>query len=437
MHTSLVQRAVVGLPAATRSHRRLISGRDFRLLWLGEGISLVGDELHVIALTWLALEVTGSPAILGNILAVAMLARAGWMLLGGVVVDRVSPRRVMVAINALRAVLGATLTAFVLLDLLAVWHLYVFAFAFGLLDAFFQPAFLAIPPLLVASDDLPPANALLQATRRACDMLGPALGGVLLAKSGAGAAFGADAVSFALAAILFARIRTGEQALPHGAIPVAGRAGAPWRRLLHELEQGLRYIWRDRVLRFLVVAVSVVQLMLTGPLAVGLPTLARTRFAADPLAFGLLLSAFGGGALVGTLLGGVPGRSARWRQSITGVIGTFGVCFLVVSRAPAAPVAALAVALAGVGAGFVLVLIYTAFQQHSTPDMRGRALSVPGFAALACGALSNRLAGTVAEHDAGLLFAGAGGLLLCIAAGFGLSRSVPELTSNDTPGRAG
>jgi predicted MFS family arabinose efflux permease len=149
------------------------------------------------------------------------------MLLGGVVVDRVSPRRVMVAINALRAVLGAMLTAFVLLDLLAVWHLYVFAFAFGLLDAFFQPAFLAIPPLLVASDDLPPANALLQATRRACDMLGPALGGVLLAKSGAGAAFGADAVSFALAAILFARIRTGEQALP--AAPSTSPAGPALR----------------------------------------------------------------------------------------------------------------------------------------------------------------------------------------------------------------
>ena len=435
MQTTHVQRAVVDLPATTRSHRRLITRRDFRLLWLGEGISLVGDELHIVALTWLALEIAGA-ATLGSILAVAMLARAACMLLGGVVVDRVSPRRVMVAINGLRAILGAALTAIVLLDLLAVWHLYVFAFAFGLLDAFFQPAFLAIPPLLVASDELSPANALLQATRRACDMLGPALGGVLLAVSGAGAAFGADAVSFALAAALFAGIRADGQALSRGTIPIAGQAGAQWRRVLRELEQGLRHVWRDPVLRFLVVAVAVVQLMLTGPLAVGLPTLARTRFAADPLAFGLLLSAFGGGALVGTLLGGLPGRSARWQQRITGAIGTFGVCFLIISRAPTAVVAALAVAVAGAGAGFVLVLIYTAFQQHSTPDMRGRALSVPGFAALACGALSNTLAGIVAEQDAGLLFASAGALLLCIAAGFGLSRSVRELTSSDTPQRA-
>ncbi|HZG68756.1 MAG TPA: MFS transporter, partial [Herpetosiphonaceae bacterium] len=373
------------------------------------------------------LEVTGSPAILGNILAVAMLARAGWMLLGGVVVDRVSPRRVMVAINALRAVLGAMLTAFVLLDLLAVWHLYVFAFAFGLLDAFFQPAFLAIPPLLVASDELPPANAVLQATRRACDMLGPALGGVLLKVSGAGAAFGADAVSFALAAILFARIRTGDQAQARLTIPVFGQFGAQFRRVPHELGQGLRHVGRDRVLRILVLVVAIVNLMLAGPLAVGLPTLARTRFAADPLAFGLLLSAFGGGALVGTLLGGVPQLSARWGQWIIGAIASFGICFLIVSRAPTALIAALAVALAGVGAGFVLVLTYTAFQQHSAPEMRGRTLSVPGFASLACAALSNALAGVVAARDAGLLFAIAGGLLLCTAAGFGLNRTVRGL----------
>ncbi|HZG66225.1 MAG TPA: MFS transporter [Herpetosiphonaceae bacterium] len=136
MQTSHVQHALADLPASPPSHRRLIARRDFRLLWLGEGISLVGDEFHVIALTWLVLDVTGSAAILGSVLALAMLARAGCMLLGGVVVDRVSPRRVMVGVNVLRAVLGAVLTAFVLLDVLAVWHLYAFAFAFGLLDAF-------------------------------------------------------------------------------------------------------------------------------------------------------------------------------------------------------------------------------------------------------------------------------------------------------------
>ena len=77
-----------------------------------------------------------------------------------------------------------------------------------------------------------------------------------------------------------------------------------------------------------------------------------------------------------------------------------------------------------VGAGFVLVLIITRFQQQSASDMRGRMMSVLVFASLTCAALSNALAGLVAQRDAGMLFAGAGGLLLCIMVGFGVSRSV-------------
>jgi MFS family permease len=394
------------------------------LLWLGEGISLVGDQLHLVALTWLALEVTGSAAMLGSILAAAMLARASCMLLAGVVVDRVSPRRVMVVINGLRAILGASLTALVVLDLLSVWQLYVFGIAFGLLDAFFQPAFLAIPPQLVAADELPPANALLQATRRACEMLGPALGGLVLKLSGAGAAFGADAASFAVAAILFASMHGNAHGPARADSPIVGQAGMHRWRLLQELGQGVRAVARDGVLRILVLGVAIVNLLVAGPLAVGLPVLARTRFAADPLAFGLLLSAFGGGALVGTLIGGSSRRAGRWWQWLTGAIGMFGGCFLLISRAPNAVVAALAVALAGAGAGFVLVLIFTRFQQQSASDMRGRMMSVLVFASLTCAALSNALAGVVAQRDAGMLFAGSGGLLLCIMAGFGLSRTV-------------
>ena len=110
MHTSQVQPAVVDRPAGPRSRGRLLARRNFQLLWLGEGISLVGDQLHLVALTWLALEVTGSATILGSILAAAMLARASCMLLAGVVVDRVSPRWVMVFINGVRTILGASLT---------------------------------------------------------------------------------------------------------------------------------------------------------------------------------------------------------------------------------------------------------------------------------------------------------------------------------------
>jgi MFS family permease len=405
--------------------RQLIARRPFQLLWLGEGISLVGDQLHLVALTWITLEATGSPSALGSILALTMVARAACMLLGGIIADRVSAQRVLVSVNVLRAGLGAILTTFVLFDVLAVWHLPIFGIAFGLLDAVFQPAFLAAPPLLVRSTELSRANAILQATRRGCEMLGPFLGGVVLKLAGPGAAFGADAASFALAAVLFSMLQT-DRHQAGASRPASFDVGLAWRRAGGELRDGLRAVLRDAELRLLVVAVALVNLMVAGPLAVGLPTLARTRFASDPLAFGLLLSAFGGGALVGTLLAGLHRTGSAWSRWTIAVSALFAVCFLVVSWAETVLLAAFAVVVAGAGAGFVLVLIFTRFQQQSLPNIRGRTMGVLVCASFTCAAVSNVLAGVVAERAVGLLFAGASGLLLCLMAGFGLMHVIQK-----------
>jgi len=248
----------------------------------------------------------------------------------------------------------------------------------------------------------------------------------VLKLAGPGAAFGADAASFALAAALFSRLRiAGHAAGDHQPPPLY--VGSAWRRAGTELWDGLRSVLHDRELRLLMVAVALVNLVVGGPLAVGLPTLARTRFAADPLAFGLLLAAFGAGALLGTLLAGLRRTASAWSRWTVGISALFAVCFLGVSWAESAFVAALAIALAGAGTGFILVLIFTRFQQQSLPAMRGRAMGVLVCASFACGALSNALAGIVAERDVGLLFAGASGLLLCLMAGLGLVRLLRRL----------
>jgi predicted MFS family arabinose efflux permease len=203
--------------------------------------------------------------------------------------------------------------------------------------------------------------------------------------------------------------------------------GLEWRRAHAELWEGLRSVLGDGELRLLVAAVALVNLAVGGPLAVGLPALARARFGADPLAFGLLLGAFGAGALLGTLLAGLYHTTSAWPRWAAGISGLFAVCFLVVSQAETALVAALAVALGGAGAGFILVLIFTRFQQQSLPAMRGRALGALVCASFACGALSNALGGIIAERAVGLLFAGASALLICLMAGFGLLRVVQRL----------
>src|SRR5262245_9081668 len=114
--------------------------RNFRLLWIGESISLLGDQFYMIALPWLVLQLTGSALALGVVLALAAIPRALFMLIGGAFVDRFSPRAVMLASNLARFVLVGILSVLVLTNTIRIEMLYVFALAFGLADAFYFPA---------------------------------------------------------------------------------------------------------------------------------------------------------------------------------------------------------------------------------------------------------------------------------------------------------
>src|SRR5687767_3401836 len=117
---------------ASRSPLRV---RDFRLFWLGEAISTLGDQFAMIALPWLALVLTGDAFALGTVLALMALPRALFMLIGGAYVDRLSPRLVMLGSNLVRLVAVGTLGFILLEGAGAVWMLYAFALVFGIADA--------------------------------------------------------------------------------------------------------------------------------------------------------------------------------------------------------------------------------------------------------------------------------------------------------------
>ena len=133
--------------------------RDFRLLFTGETISVLGDQFHFIALTWLALQLTGSGLVLGTVLMTAAIPRAAFMLLGGAFSDRFSPRTLMLLSNVIRGIAVGILAALVLSGRAELWHLYVLAGIFGIVDAFFYPAMNTIVPMLVPERQLAPANA--------------------------------------------------------------------------------------------------------------------------------------------------------------------------------------------------------------------------------------------------------------------------------------
>src|SRR5215213_1273272 len=190
-----------------------LSVRNFRLLWIGEGISLLGDQFYMIALPWLVLQLTGSALALGTVMALASIPRALFLLVGGALVDRFSPRSVMIASNFARLVLVVLLSALVLTNTIQIEMLYAFALAFRLADAFYFPGQSAIVPQLLPEDQLQAGNTFVQGTAQLSLFLGPVLAGSLIAllghatadsvssTQGIGIAFGIDALSF-LASLL-------------------------------------------------------------------------------------------------------------------------------------------------------------------------------------------------------------------------------------------
>src|SRR3954462_8596414 len=141
-----------GIEANVQKPASPLTVRNFRLLWIGEGISLLGDQFYLIALPWLVLQLTGSALALGTIMALASIPRALFMLVGGAFVDRFSPRRVMFASNLARMALVSLLAVLVLSNNIEMWMLYVLTLAFGTADAFYYPAQSSMVPALLNND---------------------------------------------------------------------------------------------------------------------------------------------------------------------------------------------------------------------------------------------------------------------------------------------
>jgi MFS family permease len=158
-----------------------LRSRSFRWVWSGETISMMGDASYDVVFAWLVLSVTQSPAALGAVMLATTIPRGLLLLVGGAITDRISPRLVMLGSHLARGVAMGALTVLSATDALQVWHLYAIGIVVGVAEAFFWPASGSIMPSLVGAKDLPRANALLGAAEQTCRMVGPMLGGALMA----------------------------------------------------------------------------------------------------------------------------------------------------------------------------------------------------------------------------------------------------------------
>ena len=274
--------------------------RDFRILWTGMTISLIGDGIFLIAIAWESYSLWNAPAAL-SIVGIGMtIPTIAFLLIGGVVSDRRDRRVVMAWADGLRAVAVAVLAALVLMDALRFWELVALVAVYGVGTAFFMPAFEAILPELLPKSELPAANALDQFVRPiAMRLIGPVAGGALVAAS-AGIAFAIDAASFAacLVAVL---------AMPRR----AGRHVEVRSSSVAALKEGLRFV-RQRVwLWGTLLSAAIAYLVFLGPAEVLLPYLVKNELHASAGTLGLVLAAGGLGAVGGAAYMGHRGHPRR------------------------------------------------------------------------------------------------------------------------------
>jgi DHA3 family tetracycline resistance protein-like MFS transporter len=276
--------------------------RDFRLLWTGMTVSLLGDGVFYVAIAWQVYQLSDSPTALSVVGLAMSLSQVVFLLLGGVASDRLDRRRVMLAADVLRAAVIGALGLLVLAGALTLWHVVVLGALYGIGAGFFAPAFDAIVPDLVPDGLLGHANALDQILRpTALRLAGPALGGWLITAWGTGGAFLLDGGSFLVSAVMLARMRAQSSRVADGA-PTS---------TLREVREGFGFVRRHVWLWGTFLAATFAYLLFVGPSEVLVPFVVKHDLGGNARDLGLIFSVGGLGAVAGAFTVGQRGLPRR------------------------------------------------------------------------------------------------------------------------------
>lgn len=385
----------------TSSRNSLFANRNFSLLFGGSSVSAFGDQFTLVALPWLVLKLTGNPAALGIVLAVMAFPRAVFMLLGGAVVDRMSPRVVLLGARAINAICIVILAALVLSGAIQMWMVYLLALGIGLSTAFAYPAGSAILPQLVQPQQLRPANALFMGMRQLSMIGGPVLAGFVIALGahhhpsahalpdahGLGLAFAIDAASFVFSLASLALVRI------HGDFhPPQNKQG-----VFASIAEGIHHVWSDVPLRAFVIYASFVAVFVGGPIQVGLPVLADTRMDLGAASLGILMTAQGVGMFVGSFLSGFAQRAVRGHLGVMVLCfdGLTGLVLAALSLVHTTYFGAALLFCTGLLGGMVMIAIFTWIQQRVSQEWMGRTMSILMFSFMGLGPLSAAAAGAL------------------------------------------
>ncbi len=388
--------------------------RNFLLLYIGETVSLLGDQFYIVALPWLTIQLTNSGIVLGTVLMSAAVPRAVLMLVGGVVSDRFSPRLVMFVANALRGLLVVLFATIVALKMTQLWHIYFFAASFGIFDGFFIPASKSIIPSLVSKEQLIASNTLSQGTSQLILLIGPALGGLLIATAGIEVAFVIDGITFAITTItlLLMKETTAKATALHGELNQNSASTKKTMSLIAGMREGFYYAWRNQPLRIFLLVMVILNFLFIGPLQVGMTSLAHSRFPGGAVALGIMQSAWGGGGLIGTLTPQFVPNLPNIGVLLLTIASVQGFGLFLLGFIGNITLASMTIAVLGFCSCIFTVVGITWIQKQTKPEMLGRVMSLGMFSAFGVAPISFALAGILVNLNLTIMFTVAGSIML-------------------------
>ena len=398
-------------PPAPRDGVRILRPlriRDFALLFAGTTVSLFGDGIYVVALAWQVYDLSNVPTALSVVGVAWTLPMLIFLLVGGVLGDRFDRRRLMIAGDAIRAVAIGAIAILALSGQIELWHLIVSAALYGAGEAIFAPNFQAVVPDVVPQRLLVEANSLQQlAEPVAFRFAGPAIGGVLVAGLGSGAAFAVDAGTFLVSMACVAIMAP---------LPVARvDSGAS---VLEDVREGARFVRSQPWLWATLLSAALTLLLFLGPFEVLVPYIVRNELGGDADVLGLILGASGVGAIVsGLMLGqrGIGRHFVLWAYVGWGV-SVF--CLVGYALAASAWQAVVIGFVSGLGFTVGNVIWVTMIHRYVPTELLARVSALDWLVSIGLTPISFALAGPLAEAvgvEATLIGAGVLATAACFA----------------------
>lgn len=386
--------------------KELFKNKAFVRYFIADNIGKIADNYFFVFLAWLALQQTGSPAMVGALLMANAIPRLILLLVGGNIADKIAPQVILRVGNIAQAAGLALILIGMLSGGVPILSLFIIAIVFGMVDAFSLPASISAIPRIVPKSLLLKANSLVQGTEMASFTAGVLVAGLVLQFDNLVVATIINLVLYVGAALLFFTVKLkfhsdeNDEESGHSEIK--------------RIKTGLIYTWKNPVLRANIILMASTNLAMSGPVSIGFLLLVTDKLALGPAMYTILFAGFGIGVLIGAVLAGFlrqvnhPGRLVVFDYIISGIAF---ISFGIIANYSLLLIVCVAVGILG---GVASTVVATWTQLHTKPSMLGRVGSVTMIAMFAFDPISQGATGFVAEWSIEGLFIASGLFILAM-----------------------